>query len=167
MKYCIDTSALVNAWTFWYARQTHPTLWTGLEDLASTGMLKMPEAVYQELQQKTDALAQWCRERKDVLVAPSSEASERAYRRLVNQYPALTGGLGLGADYADLYVVALAQANDAWVVTDEDPQFERNPTMQGRKKKNYKITNVCFDLDVTVRRTYGLLGAEGWTFRHT
>jgi predicted nucleic acid-binding protein len=166
MTYCIDTNALIHSWQFWYAPQTHPTLWKAMESLGRSGRLKMPEQVLDELGQKEDELYKWCRERQSSLVSISTDDTEQVYRRLVNQYPEMTGTLGVGADYADLYVVAVAAVHDATVVTNEDIGFERHPGMKQRKPKNYTIANVCFDENIPFIRSYGLLRREGWVFEH-
>lgn len=166
MTYCIDTNALIHSWQFWYAPNTHPTLWDAVENLGQSGRLKMPEQVFDELGEKEDALYDWCRDRKDALVVEATEDTEEAYRTLVNRYPEMTGTLGIGADYADLYVVAVANVNDAAVITNEDIGFERHSGMKQRKTKNYTIANVCFDEEIPFIRSYGLLRKEGWVFEH-
>jgi predicted nucleic acid-binding protein len=166
MTYCIDTNALIHSWQFWYAPQTHPTLWDAVESLGHSERLKMPEQVLDELGEKEDDLYDWCRDREDALVAEATGDTEEAYRMLVNRYPEMTGTLGIGADYADLYVVAVADVHDATVITNEDIGFERHPGMKQRKTKNYTIANVCFDEDIPFVRSYGLLRKEGWVFEH-
>lgn len=54
MTYCIDTNALIHSWQFWYAPQTHPTLWDAVESLGRSERLKMPEQVLDELGEKED-----------------------------------------------------------------------------------------------------------------
>ena len=111
MIYCLDTNTLIHAWRFWYAQQTHPTLWEALADLGEAGALKMPEQVLHEPGQREDALYTWCKDREDLFVYKSTDETEEAYRALVNAYPHMTGSLGMGSNYADLYVVAVAQVN--------------------------------------------------------
>lgn len=166
MTYCIDTNAFIHSWNFWYAPGTHPTLWKALEDLGHSGRLKMPEQVFDELGEKEDAVYGWCRERKEALVVEATDETEEVYRDLVNRYPEMTGGLGLGSDYADLYVVAVAAVNNATVVSNEDRGFEQHASMRNRKRKNYRITNVCLDEGVQVIRAYDLIKREGWVFSH-
>ena len=166
MTYCIDTNALIHSWQFWYAPQTHPTLWDAVESLGESGRLEMPEQVLDELGVKEDALYNWCRDRREALVVEATDETEEAYRTLVNRYPELTGSLGIGSDYADLYVVAVADVHDATVVTNEDMGFERHPGMKQRKPANYKITNVCLEEGISFIRSYGLLRKEEWVFEH-
>lgn len=97
MTYCIDTNALIHSWRFWYARQTHPTLWEAIENLGEADRLKMPEQVLAELGEKEDNLYEWCREREQSLVTEATDETEEAYRALVNRYPEMTGSLGVGA----------------------------------------------------------------------
>lgn len=166
MTYCIDTNALIHSWRFWYAHQTHPTLWAAIERLGESDRLKMPEQVLDELGEKEDALYEWCRDRRDGLVVSATDRTEEAYNALVNRYPEMSGSLGIGADYADLYVVAVAAVHNATVITNEDRGFEQHPGMKQRKASNYKITNVCSEEDIPFIRAYGLVHREGWVFEH-
>lgn len=166
MTYCIDTNALIHSWQFWYARQSHPTLWNAIERLGMSDRLKMPEQVLDELGEKEDELYEWCRERKDALVMEATDKTEEAYRKLVNRYPEMTGSLGVGADHADLYVVAVAAVHNATVITNEDRGFEQHPSMRQRKPGNYAMTNVCYEEDISFIRAYGLVKQEGWVFEH-
>lgn len=166
MTYCLDANSLIDAWHFWYAPDSHPTFWEGLEDLARRDRLMIPEQVLQELSEKTDDLYDWCKDRKDPLVYSATAETEEEYSRLANAYPELTGRLGLGNDYADLYVVATASVNRATVVTTEDRAFESNPSTLQRNRSNYKITNVCHEQDIGFMRPYKIVRQEGWVFEH-
>ena len=166
MNYCIDTNTLIHSWRFWYTRQTHPTLWEALADLGHSGTLKMPEQVFQELGEREDALYEWCKDHKDLLVYQATDETEDAYRTLVNEYPSMAGGLGMGSDYADLYVVAVAMVTRATVVTDEDLGFKFDPNRKKRSLKNFKITNICFEQGIPLIRIYDILRNEGWVFTH-
>lgn len=166
MNYCIDANTLIHAWQFWYAPETHPTFWIGIEDLARNGKLKMPEQVLLELSEKEDKLYDWCKDRSDILVFSPTDETEEIYGRFVNLYPKMTGRLGMGENFADLYVVAVASVKGATVVTNEDIAFERTPTAKQRKPKNYKITNVCHEHDIPMTRLYDIIRLEGWVFTH-
>lgn len=166
MTYCIDTNTLIHSWRFWYAQQTHPTLWDAFADLGRSGKLKMPEQVFQELSQREDDVYAWCKERKDILVYEATDETEDMYRALVNEYPEMVGSLGTGSNYADLYVVAVAMITGATVVTDEDHGFKFDPNRKKRSRRNFEITNVCFEQDVPLIRAYDILRNEGWVFTH-
>lgn len=166
MKYCIDTGTLILSWHFWYSHETHPTFWLGLEDLARTGKLKIPEQVLDEISEKDDELSEWCKNRKDVLIYEATDETEERYRTLVNTYPHLAGRLGMGESYADLYVVAVAIVNDATVVTTEDRAFDVQSSTRQRKTENFKLTNVCHEQSVPFIRPYTLVQREGWVFQH-
>lgn len=166
MNYCIDTNTLIHSWRFWYAQQTHPTLWDAFADLGRSGTLKMPEQVLQELGEREDSLYEWCKARKNVLVYEATDETEEAYRDLVNQYPDMVGRLGMGSNYADLYVVAVAMVEGATVVTDEDHGFKFDPNRRRRSRKNFKVTNVCLEHDIPLIRAYDVLRKEGWVFTH-
>lgn len=169
MTYCLDTSALIDAWHFWYGPDTHPTLWEGIADLAERDRLMMPEQVLEELAEKGkgDPLYEWCRKREEHLVYASTDATEQEFGRLVNAYPEMTGQLGMGSDYADLYVAAVARVSGATVVTTEDRAFESTfSAREQRSRRKYKITNVCHEQEADFIRPYKLMRREGWVFRH-
>lgn len=166
MTYCLDTNTLIDAGHLWYTPRTHPTLWDAIVALAATGKVKVPLQVYEELGQQKDELFDWCKAHQDTLIFEPTEKSETQYKLLANKYPELTGSLGLRQNYADLYVVAVAMVTRGTVVTTEDVGFKSERSRQTRARKNYKITNVCFDEGVEVIRIYEVLRRQGWVFTH-
>ncbi|MHC4529743.1 MAG: DUF4411 family protein, partial [Planctomycetota bacterium] len=47
--YCIDTSAIIDAWTDNYRPASFPSFWARIEDLIESGELISPEDVRQEI----------------------------------------------------------------------------------------------------------------------
>ena len=166
MTYCLDTNSLINVWRLWYAPQTHPTLWSAFVALGAAGELKIPLQVYEELSEQNDELFAWCKAHKDELIFEPTDTTEEQYSILANEYPELTGSLGLRQNYADLYIVAVAMVTGAAVVSNEDVGFRLDPNRKNRKRRKYKITNVCFNEGVALMRLYEVLRREGWIFRH-
>ena len=50
MTYCIDTSALMDAWVRWYPLENFPSLWENLDILTNSGQLISSEEVYRKLE---------------------------------------------------------------------------------------------------------------------
>jgi hypothetical protein len=54
LKYSIDTSAILDAWTRYYPPDVMPGLWKQLEELVDNGQLLATEEVLYELEKKED-----------------------------------------------------------------------------------------------------------------
>lgn len=155
--YCLDTGVFIHSWHFWYAKKNYPTFWTGIEQLAEEKRLGIPPQVLEELGEEKDELYKWCKDREEILIWEPSEFTEAFYSEMVNSYPGLaTSHIGVGRNYADLYVVATAQIYNAAVVTTE--KLDRS--------KKIKIPDICKDHDIDCLQPYDIIKNEGWVFRH-
>ena len=160
MRYCIDTNVLINCWYFWYPPESHPTFWTGLEQLGRDNRLGFPEQVLDELAEQNDDLYNWCRDRESLFLLESSNALEVVVADLINTYPDFSGTeIGIGHSYADVYVIAQAIANDMHVVTMEKMDGTNNP-------RKYKIPHICGFKGVTCIQPHEIIRLEGWVFTH-
>jgi hypothetical protein len=54
--YCLDSSALIDAWVRKYPPDFLPSLWKGIEDFITNGTLVSPEEVLLELERGGDDL---------------------------------------------------------------------------------------------------------------
>lgn len=154
MIYCIDTSALMDAWARWYPRDVFPTLWDNLDSLIEDGRLISSEEVLQELERKEgDALHQWARHRSR-LFAPLDEGIQRAVSVIMANHPRLVDGR-TGKSYADPFVIATAQVRKSTVVTGERPTGNPNRP---------KIPDVCKRLGIRCISFTDLIRQERWRF---
>ena len=64
MNYCIDTSALIAAWSERYPNRRIPRFWEKLDQLIAAGRLCGPEDVRREIKKKSNGLYDWVNARK-------------------------------------------------------------------------------------------------------
>ena len=134
MRYCIDTSALIDAWVRWYPREMFPTLWEKVDALIDDGRLFSSEEVLQELERKEgDTLYEWAKERQDYFLSLNDDIQACASQIMAN-YPRLVDER-TGKSFADPWVIATAHTRGCTVVTGERPTDspDRRP----------KIPDVC------------------------
>lgn len=158
MLYSVDTNVLIDAWREWYAPTSHPTFWERLEQLAIQGKLKISDAVLWELEEvEDDTLTAWCKERENILCYPSVAELQRRVGRLGSQYPNFVNQKLGTKNFADPFVVALAQMHPGCsVVTHEKGTGNLNGP---------RIPDVCKAEDIRFMRLPRLVREEGWVFK--
>ena len=122
MDYVLDTSALIRAWNEWYRIENFPDIWSGLEYLALNSILTIPDAVLLELQDQSNELYRWCKDRKAVLINPSGQEIQAIVKQIGIDYPGLkNASMPKKTNFADPFVIATGQHLDAAVVSNEEP----------------------------------------------
>ena len=127
--YCLDTSAIVDAWTD-QPIDIFESLWQRLDDLAKEGRLISPEEVRQELRYPEN-LKTWAAERDVLFHELEDDAEQMTVTRVVDRFRAELKRLNIRmrpTDFqADPFVVALAQIKNATVVMHEkkNPEYGR------------------------------------------
>lgn len=150
MSYCIDTSALIAAWSERYPIRRVPGFWVKLDSLIVAGRLIGPEEVRREVQKKTDGLFAWVNKRKDIFIDLEEPIQLRA-KELLKQFPWLLKNVP-GKSPADPFVIALARERNLTVITEEGPGNAKKP----------KIPTVCDQLKIPCINLLGLLDKEDW-----
>jgi hypothetical protein len=64
LKYCIDTSTLLDGWVRWYPPNTFHTLWSNIEEFIEQEVIVAPEEVLTELTKKDDDVHKWAKRNK-------------------------------------------------------------------------------------------------------
>lgn len=145
--YVLDADALIIASRHDFPIGTNPgTFWTFLEDMGEARQIRIPEAVYDEIQRNDEGLYDWLNARRDKLFLPKDAALPYitmvldAYGHLSDiQLEQLNGK-------ADPYLIAHALASGATVVTNEVPRPSASNPL------NKKIPDICTCLSVTCVR---------------
>jgi hypothetical protein len=150
VRWCFDTSALVEPWVRHYPPDLFPRVWEALEQLARDGAIRAPVDVRHEFERQSDALCEWARS----LHGFFEEADRRAmeiYTDVVNRH---VGFLKVNSTKsgADPVVVAVAAARGVPVVTYE--------TM-AKQDAAPKIPNVCDSLGIRCVSLVDVLRSEG------
>ena len=153
-KYCIDTSALLDAWLRWYPPDLFPGLWDKLDQLINESRLIATEEVFIELSYKEDQLYKWAGERRDKLFIPLDDQIQIEVTAILTTFPKLVDQRP-GKGIADPFVIALAKITNTIVVTGELPTSNL---------QRPKIPDVCDQLDLQCIKITELIRMEDWSF---
>ncbi|MCU0757425.1 MAG: DUF4411 family protein [Xanthomonadales bacterium] len=130
----LDSSSAIHAWEHYPIRQ-FPRLWAWLAGIIGRGELRVPVVVMDEIGHKLPECREWLKTCGVQVLAVNDPILLDALRirRLleIETYAA-------GVDENDLFIIALARAHGAELLTNESRQLTPN-----RKRCNWKIPSVC------------------------
>jgi hypothetical protein len=153
MKYCIDSSGLLDGWRRHYPPDIVPDLPDLLHELVVQGRFLIPEDVAKELAKKDDDLNSWVKVQKDGIVPLDEEIQDIAleilarFQRLIDTRSGRSG--------ADPFLIATAKVRDAMVITGED---------FANSLEKPKIPDVCRALNVPCGKFIDMIREEKWVF---
>jgi predicted nucleic acid-binding protein len=153
LKYCIDTSALLDGWVRWYPPDTFQTLWDNIGALIDNGIMVAPEEVFTELAKKDDDVYKWAKKNKSMFLSPVEDI-QIATAEILNIYPRLVDSRK-DRSQADPFVIAVARVHNLAVVTEE-----KGPGTEDRPK----IPNVCAHFGIKYMRLLDMIRDQGWRF---
>lgn len=153
MRYCLDSSALIQGWNALYPPASFPGLWARIEALVDAGEIVSSEEVRREIEAKDDVLLDWCKPRAGMFLPLSAEV-QAAATSILAALPRLVDAR-TGKSMADPFVVATAQVTETVLVTQERPT--------GRTHRP-KIPEACNHAGVTWVSLLDVITAEGWVF---
>jgi uncharacterized protein DUF4411 len=151
--YSFDTSSLLNGRRDLLPPATFPSLWANIEAMITQGHIRCVDVVRDELSKRDDEVHQWAKGQPDLFV-PLNMDIQREVRDVLTKHQRLVG-VGSGRSGADPFVIALAQANDGIVVTEE--------TLSGNLAKP-KIPDVCDAMGTPRLNLVRFVQAQGWVF---
>ena len=156
--YCLDSSALFDAWNEIYRPSSFPSFWQNLDDAIKIGQIISPEEVRATEIKWPEQLVTWAKNHDDLF----TELSEDDQAHLHEVLSFLTTDLQskglklLPKDLkADPMVVALAKARGATVIT-----HESSPGISGRPK----IPDLCRNFRIIAIRMPDLIQELNWSF---
>lgn len=144
MIYLIDASTLITAHHTYYAIHRVPEFWRWLRHHGALGTIKIPAAIYAEVEDGSDALADWMAE------AESKEALLFGEAPVLAHVQAVSGLYGNDPSEEDIetigkdpFLVAavLVDPNNRLVVTAE-------ASKPGRQGANRHIPDICNEIGV-------------------
>lgn len=151
MKWCFDTSALIEPWVRLYPPDIFGMVWEKLEELIAEGEIVAPHDVLLELAKQKDDLHAWASTQPDFFVEPDREVME-TFSEIVNSYPGFMK-VNSTKSGADPFVVATAEVHKLPVVTYET---------HAKKDNAPKIPNVCHHRDIPVAQLVDVLRTSGF-----
>lgn len=153
MKYCIDTSALLEGWARYYPPDTFHTLWKNIEELIEERVIVAPEEVLTELTKKDDNVHKWAKKNKTMFLAPV-ENIQVATSEILSKFPRLVDSRK-DRSQADPFVIAVAKINNLIVVTEE-----KNEGTEDRPR----IPIVCDYFGIKHMKLLDMIRDQGWKF---
>ena len=150
MRYCFDTSGLIEPWVRLYPPDVFRPVWQKLESLADNGIIGAPVDVRIELEQQKDDLFEWAKAREAFFLPSDRPLLERA-KDIVNAHPRLVN-VNSTKSGADPFVIALAEIHGVPLITYETMSKAATP----------KIPNVCAARGIRVFTLVDVLRAEGF-----
>lgn len=151
MKYCIDTSSLIESWHRRYPQDVFPSFWYKLSTVIGNEVIVAQELVVEEIAAQDDDLHSWIK-RQDKLVVPFDEEIQNIASSIIADYPRIVGAHQRYG--ADPFVIALAKQHDLIVITEE----------QGGSANKPKIPFICKNVGVTCFSILDFIREMGWTF---
>lgn len=157
----LDANVFIEAKNRYYSFDLVPVFWTWLEDQAEAGDIASTDMIYDELKDGGDDLAQWVKDRRDLIfhVPSSSQAVAKAVARLGTWAQSENYKPHVLADFmdgADPFLVGAALETGSILVTQETPA--------GASRKQVKIPDACRHLGVECENTFTMMRALGAQF---
>jgi len=156
MKYIFDSGPLINLFRHYYPER-FPSLWEKFYALVSDGKIISVKEVYNEIDSREDALANWAKDQKDKFFSPSTVEEFRFVTEIfkVRHFQAMIRNKERlqGKPVADPFVIARAKIFNCPVVTTE-----------ALKDNAAGIPNVCEHFSIPYIDLEGFMKQEGWTF---
>jgi hypothetical protein len=157
----LDANVFIEAKNRYYGFDLVPAFWTWLEERADAGEIASTDMIYDELKGGGDDLANWVKDRRDLIfhVPSSSEAVANAVGQLGTWVQSESYKPHVLADFmdsADPFLVGAALETRSILVTQETPA--------GASRKKVKIPDACRRLGVQSENTFEMMRALGARF---
>ena len=152
-KYCLDTNVFIEAWNKYYSMELSPGYWDVLDDLAQKGIIFCTQEVKFEIEKVDDKLTKWIKNRNYFFKDITEDV--QVHLRKVLRFKRLVDS-SKTRSVADPWVIAHAMAENAVVVTKEEP----TPILA----KKIKIPDVCKKLGIECINDFQFLNKIGVQF---
>jgi hypothetical protein len=135
--YCLDTSALIDAWERYYPVDVFPGVWNVVDELMQSGSIVMSDEVFKEIRRKSDGVYLWSKKYKSACI-PLDLPVQNELAKILATCPAIIDPRK-NRSGADPVVIAVAMTRSMTVVTGE---------RKANSLKKPKIPDVCDHFNV-------------------
>lgn len=154
MTYLLDANTFIQAKNTYYHMDFCPAYWHWIEIQSLAGEVSSIDSVRDELLKGNDALKEWAKERKDIFLPVSDDATQEAFAEIAAHAELVAKAMKPGVlneflAGADPWLIAKARTSNAIVVTHE----VGNP----QSKRKILIPDICDHFGVSYLNTFDLL----------
>lgn len=153
----LDANVFITAKNTYYGLDIVPAFWSWLEDQAAVGTLASTDLIYDELKDGGDDLADWVRERQQLIFHVRSDSATVAgyvdrIHRWARRERYRDHAIADFMDCADPFLIGAAAQDGYTVVTQE---------VLTTSRRKIKIPNVCRYLGVSYENTFEMMRRLG------
>ena len=144
--FIIDSNILIEAKRVHFPLAPKHPFWDWLVELGERGEIKIPEAVYKELEVGKDELSEWLENHKSLFFIPERDAYSElppVLESYIALYDSEIDETELEVLKADPWVIAHAKALGGRVLSNERPKGKALKSI-----KEVKIPSVCKNFDI-------------------
>lgn len=146
--YILDTNVFIEAWNKYYSPDFFPSYWEMILNLSKKRLVYIPEAVYDELQEKDDNLSEWIKN-NNFLIEPIDEDIQLKLKIVLSDnFAKLLVNSNKKRNLADPWVIAHALSKGHYVVTKE--------ILTGRPN-DPRIPDICNHFNVSFMNDFDLI----------
>ncbi len=159
MKYCIDTSALIDAWYEYFPPDLFEPVWNTLSEMCEREDIVSVEMVMDELRAQDDDLQKWAGQFESLSYPLDAELQQTVRHVMDSCSTDPRTGLVIPTSPksgADPFVIALALNKGIPVVSQENARTDQNQRL--------KLPDACRLMGVRHMNLLEMARAEGWKF---
>lgn len=158
MTFILDTNVFIEAWNKYYSPSVCQDYWQVIETLAQKGVVRIPEQVYDELEDKDDDLFNWIKARPVLIETVTEGVQQKMSTLLADNVAKNIVNNNRRRNLADPWVIAHAMENGHTVVTKE--------ILTGRDH-DPRIPDVCAKFNVPYLDDFQFIQQVGMKFTVT
>lgn len=153
--YCIDACSLIKLKHF--EADIFPDVWGSIGEAVTKKILHAPREVYREVTRVDDAVGQWLKKRKDIIVSPDTPQLQKV-AEIQSKFPTLVDSQAT-IPQGDPFLIAHGIISGCTLITEE--------VEAGPNAKRVKIPNVCKHYKVRYITLTEFFREQGWVFRRS
>jgi len=162
IRFCLDTSCLIEANNRFYAFDILPRFWDLILECCDEGIILIPEVVYEEIKeyQGKDELLEWAKEHKDILFKNMSsdvfDVNGDISNYVYEHYKEDKAEQFLKS--GDPLIIAYAKVNGLVLITQESyKDISHSKDKDGKFQAKIQIPNICKKFNVAYENLFDML----------